>query len=87
MPMCEKCWSDAHDTVGNVAENYCRMMKRMGVEGHRCTPEQQAGPDATVCPTCGIRSVHQCCHVCVVCGWSAETPTDDEERTENGNRT
>jgi len=33
-----------------------------------CTPEQQAGHDATVCKKCGRKTVHQYARVCMNCG-------------------
>lgn len=39
-----------------------------------CTPEQQAGPDARVCATCGRRTIHQICtDWCMACNAPRET--------------
>ena len=32
--------------------------------GRSCTPEEQAGPDATVCEACKRKTVHQHTHLC-----------------------
>lgn len=67
MPSCEKCWSDAHRDPYNVAEEYGKLMDER--ENNPCTPEEQAGPDAGWCSTCGRKTLHQ--HVkdfCTVCG-------------------
>jgi len=63
MTACEKCWSDSY---GDAAE-YQRRISERNAQQHRCTPEEQAGPDATVCPTCGRRAVHQYAKVCMAC--------------------
>jgi hypothetical protein len=56
MASCEKCWVDAR---GNSAL-YHRLLSERD-----CTPEEQAGPDATTCPECGQRTVHQYARVCM----------------------
>lgn len=56
MSACEKCWRDAHDSE-DVAERY-----RILIEARKdnpCTPEEQAGPDARECDSCGLVSIHQ----------------------------
>ena len=64
MSSCEKCWSDsAYDRMGWNGESpspYHELLKRRnGITEPECTPEQQAGEDATVCPTCGRKCLHQ----------------------------
>lgn len=68
MASCEKCWSDsavAREVYGD-SEAYRRL-----VSERQCSPEDQAGPDATMCPRCNRRTVHQHAHVCMVgfCGY------------------
>lgn len=53
MSACEKCWSDA----GGDSAEYHRLM---GVR--KCTPEEQAGPAAGICPICRRRTLHQYSH-------------------------
>ena len=58
MSSCEKCWRDAH--VGPytcVADEYRRLIEER--QRDPCTPEEQAGPDATTCPTCNRKTLHQ----------------------------
>ena len=50
MSSCEKCWQDA---AGNV-DDYVRLIKT-----RQCSPEEQAGPAAAICPDCNHRAVHQ----------------------------
>ena len=50
MTACEKCWKDS----GGDHARYKRLLK-----GRHCTPEEQAGDDAGLCPDCGRRTVHQ----------------------------
>lgn len=59
MASCEKCWADA---AGNP-ELYRELFRT-----RNCTPEEQAGVDATECPVCHRRAVHQHCHICMACG-------------------
>ena len=71
MPACEKCWGDAYG-FGDQAEKYRELLKQRAAEGRVCTPEQQAGPDATDCPKCKRRTLHQHCRICMNCGYNTE---------------
>jgi hypothetical protein len=73
--MCEKCWSDAGRESffrgTNKSDEYSRIMDER--EKKPCTPEQQAGPDAQVCPECYRWTIHQHTGECMnLCGtaWS-----------------
>lgn len=67
MPSCEKCWSDAHrGPMFSVAEEYHKLLAER--KDNPCTPEQQAGINATICPICDRFTVHQHCKICMVCG-------------------
>jgi hypothetical protein len=61
MPSCEKCWRDAHGD----SKEYRRLISSGKVA---CTPEEQAGPEATLCPRCQRMTRHQGCRVCMICG-------------------
>jgi hypothetical protein len=67
MASCESCWAEA----GGDADEYARLLK-----ARTCGPEQQAGPDATLCPECRRRTVHQHARICMSCG----TDYGSEER-------
>jgi hypothetical protein len=55
---CEKCWRDAHRSSDlDVADEYRRLMEER--HSNPCTPEEQAGLDATECPCCGRKTIHQ----------------------------
>jgi len=70
MPSCERCWADAHKGYADPIEQYHRL-----ITTRTCTPEQQAGPDAGVCPKCERKTMHQHCNVCMACGYDPlETP-------------
>jgi hypothetical protein len=71
---CEKCWLDAHrDPYMDVVDEYHRLIEeRTGDK--RCTPEEQAGPEATECAACGARTVHQFAMVCMKCGKDHRDP-------------
>jgi len=62
MPSCEKCWEDA---FGNP-EKYRELIEER--KNDPCTPEEQAGEDATECPKCKRKTVHQYAKICMVCG-------------------
>lgn len=66
MSACERCWRDAHrGPQFSVAEEYERLLDERGPDG--CTPEEQAGPDATECAKCGRRTLHQHTRECMNC--------------------
>ena len=62
MPSCEKCWVDAG---GDADTYYCLLGTRS------CSPEEQAGEDATTCPKCKRRTVHHYARICMACGVDA----------------
>lgn len=64
MASCERCWSRA---MGD-ARRYLRIIEERDAAGLVCTPEEQAGPDATECPKCHRMSAHQLCRICMACG-------------------
>ena len=69
MPSCEKCWGDAYykyrfvDPFKSQAEHYQELIKERD-----CTPEEQAGSDATGCAECKRVAVHQIIKQCMACG-------------------
>jgi len=67
MPSCERCWADSASRrmFDEGVDAYRLLMQEREARGEHCTPEQQAGPDADVCPTCGRKTMHQ--HVRDVC--------------------
>ena len=72
MASCEKCWADAYKRSRIYpekcqAEHYRDLIKER--ENNPCTPEEQAGNDATICPKCKRKSVHQIINVCMSCGY------------------
>ena len=54
MSACEKCWRDAQGPYKDVREEYQRLIAERS-----CTPEEQAGEDATQCPKCSRMTLHQ----------------------------
>jgi hypothetical protein len=67
MPSCERCWTDsALARYMGDTDAYYQLVEQRGPTG--CTPEQQAGPDATECPRCRRMTQHQHCQVCMVPG-------------------
>ena len=52
MPACERCWAESRRPF--ATETYEELVKI-----NNCTPEQQAGPDAGICSTCGRKTIHQ----------------------------
>lgn len=56
MASCEKCWENAG---GNTAL-YNQLIKTS-----TCSPEEQAGKNATVCPYYKRKTVHQYAKICM----------------------
>jgi hypothetical protein len=71
MPSCEKCWSDSRMASYSEGNAYSRILSERDAAGRVCTPEEQAGPDATECPKCERRTCHQHCGICMICGWTS----------------
>lgn len=65
MVTCEKCWREAYSggSYADVAANYSRLIKKR--KNNPCTPEEQAGEDATKCPKCERMTLHQHVGVCM----------------------
>lgn len=65
MSACEKCWHDAHygSPFVNVADKYAKLLKERS--NNPCTPEQQAGEDAGICPVCNRKTLHQWTQECM----------------------
>ncbi len=53
MSACEKCWRDS----GGNPDRYAELLVERAT--HVCTAEEQAGDDATECPVCHRKTVHQ----------------------------
>jgi hypothetical protein len=74
MSSCEKCWTDAGFRAASrqtsKAEEYEALMDER--RDTPCTPEEQAGPEATECPRCQRRTVHQYAKQCTICGTGAD---------------
>ena len=69
MSSCEKCWRDSRWASNWDPDAYQKLVaQRNGVVDDRCTPEEQAGPDATVCAECERKTRHQHTHLCQVPG-------------------
>lgn len=62
MASCEKCWSDAQ---GN-ADAYQQLIEDR--KDNPCTPEEQAGEEATECSKCERMTMHQYVKTCTNCG-------------------
>ena len=74
MPTCEKCWDMSYRPFANADESRLEVYNRL-VAMENCTPEEQAGCCATVCPVCNRKAVHQYAKVCMAC---LEAKEDDE---------
>lgn len=66
-------WADAQFETQATGEEdaYHRLLRERRKRGEVCTPEQQAGPDATKCAACGpvrgSRTAHQHTGECMAC--------------------
>jgi hypothetical protein len=58
---CEKCWAASYDPQGDQSKRYQERLMT-----HKCTPEEQAGPDAQWCIECGGMTRHQHTGQCMV---------------------
>ena len=58
---CEKCWADAYGD----SDRYQRIL--LSRIDNPCTPEEQAGEDATMCPACKRKTRHQYTRICMIC--------------------
>ena len=71
MASCEKCWGDAYllarSSHRSQTEYYQQLIKDRA--DNPCTPEEQAGEDATVCKECKRKTAHQYAKVCTNCGY------------------
>lgn len=57
MSTCEKCWRESASLDGDHAERYSALIDKRAEKP--CTPEEQAGPEAERCETCGRMVRHQ----------------------------
>ncbi len=74
MPSCEKCWADSRlDEMRGVECAYTKLVDARTARGQVCTPEEQAGPDATLCEHCNRMTRHQHCGVCMACSAPKES--------------
>jgi hypothetical protein len=72
MPSCEKCWADSRlAEMRGVECAYTKLVDARTARGEVCTPEEQAGPDATRCERCDRMTRHQHCRICMNCGAGA----------------
>lgn len=67
MASCEKCWADSFTMSFSTGKDRVEIYQRL-VKERNCTPEEQAGPDATICPKCKRKAVHQIIKMCMNCG-------------------
>lgn len=58
MARCEKCWNDAFHKAFNDPKTQAEFYEEL-IKKRKCTPEQQAGIDAKVCPKCKRKCLHQ----------------------------
>ena len=71
MASCEKCWGDSYTYTYGTPESRIECYQRL-VRERDCTPEEQAGTDAGICPKCKKKTVHQITGDCMNCGLTKE---------------
>lgn len=86
MAACEKCWRDS----GGDPDLYRDLIEQR--KDNPCSPEDQAGEDAKLCPMCGRKAVHVHCHVCMACGriakdYKSELRSTNTKENMNGTQT
>lgn len=72
MASCEKCWGDAYMRIysnpsKSQSEHYGDLIHER--KENQCTPEEQAGSDAKMCPKCERTAIHQIIGRCMNCGY------------------
>ena len=58
MASCEKCWSDSFTLTYGTSEDRVEKYHQL-IKERNCSPEDQAGSDAELCPKCGRNTIHQ----------------------------
>ena len=86
MSSCEKCWRDSRSAEHFGAANaYVALIARRNGETERsCSPEEQAGHDATECPACRRKTVHQHTHLCQTPGCALGEYLAETKEAQNG---
>jgi hypothetical protein len=77
MPSCEKCWRDSQ----SIGVEYGNLVEARNTTGVVCTPEEQAGDDAGLCPSCNRRTLHQHTGDCMAGCQPTTPPTVTKEGT------
>ncbi len=67
MYSCERCWSDANRISFWGEEDHSVVYQNL-LKTQQCTPEENAGPDSTLCVKCKRKTIHQHVKQCVICG-------------------
>ena len=72
MASCEKCWEDSYmrthaDPMKSQTEHYHDLITER--KDNPCTPEEQAGIDAMICPKCNKKTIHPYVKQCLICGY------------------
>jgi len=57
MPACEKCWGQSYLQSRLTGEDRVELYSKL-IDKNNCTPEEQAGEDANVCPDCNRKTMH-----------------------------
>ena len=79
MPICEKCWKDSFIESRDSGGGTWTIHKRLHDE-RNCTPEEQAGENAPICPVCERRAVHYEDRQCVACGCYLLAQSEREQK-------
>ena len=58
MASCEKCWNDSFTITYGTGEDRVEKYQQL-IRERNCTPEEQAGNDAQLCPNCQRWTIHQ----------------------------
>jgi hypothetical protein len=66
MPSCEKCWGDAYTRSVMSGQEQADIYAELLLV-RNCTPEEQAGDEATRCPTCKRMTIHAVTGECMAC--------------------
>ena len=68
MASCERCWADAFGMSFGTSKSQPEIYGEL-IKTRNCSAEQQAGPEAGICPKCKRKAVHQAINQCMSCGY------------------
>lgn len=69
MAACEKCWTQAYNRMLVTGKSQTECYQEL-IKLNNCTPEEQAGIDASKCQECNRKTVNPNAAQCMNFGWT-----------------